>query len=124
LNDTEHAPVGLWPTLWLIEPNAVNGGDQVVINAAERGDQGRDTVSLSSIFIAPGATRMESENRAGKIVRKLEGARGKVSFRDGAAWVNAAIPDVKRPMYAVQVIFGALSSLGFDGVTVKSFSPG
>jgi hypothetical protein len=69
---------------------------------------------------------MESKNGAGKIVGQLKGPRRKVFLGNGVARIDAAIPYIERPMYAVQIIFGALSppNLTVNSVTVEPFNLG
>src|SRR5215472_8169244 len=66
LNNAEHATTRLRPTLRLIEANAVDGGDVIVIDRTEGREQRRNAFGAASILVPPRATRVEAQHGTGQ----------------------------------------------------------
>jgi hypothetical protein len=70
--NAEHAPLCFRPSRRLIDPDPMNGGDDIVVNGPERCDQARNALGAAGVFIPPWACRMKAQHAAGEFIGQNE----------------------------------------------------
>jgi hypothetical protein len=68
MDKAEHATIGLRPALWLIEADAVNCGDVVVIDRTEGRDQRGNALGAAGILVPSRAARVEAQHGTGEVI--------------------------------------------------------
>jgi hypothetical protein len=66
MDKAEHTAIRLRPALWLIEADAVDGGDVVGVDRLEGGKQRRNAFGTTAILVPPRAARMIAQRGAGE----------------------------------------------------------
>jgi hypothetical protein len=95
-----------------VERDPVHGGDNVIIDRAERHDQCRDAIPASGILVAPRTTRMKTQHATGETIGKVELPRvAQVFLGRRPAWVPCFIPDVARGRNADYLVLKKSSSV-------------
>src|SRR5262249_28349496 len=96
MDKAEHATTSLRPALRLIEADAVNGGDVIVIDRTEGREQRGNALGAASILVPPRTTRVEAQHIANEVIRQIEGTRLEVLRRHRISRAYRCVPQLLR----------------------------
>jgi hypothetical protein len=120
MHHAEHAPLCFRPPLRLIDSDAMDCGDRIVIDRPERRDKAGDELGASGVLVAPWAPGMEPQYMTSNFLGQNESTRSKIVFGCGLEWRSAFVPNLSGAFDANYVIFGtaAIFTLTIGGTEI------
>src|SRR5450631_183500 len=111
LHDAKHPPFGFRPSFRTVEANAMNGGDDIVVDRSKRRDHARDEIGVARVFIAPWCARVKAQHLAREMIRQQQRARLEIILNESPARVACLAPQALCAFDADKVVLSAVSRL-------------